>query len=81
MDNQNSSVKSSAKVFCICDEYNEINSFMDKYPEMKSTLEEQKCANQYREYLWNLNRLEEKESKEFFKVFRTEFKSIMIPIF
>lgn len=74
VDNQNSSVKSSAKVFCICDEYNEINSFMDKYPEMKSTLEEQKCANQYREYLWNLNRLEEKESKEFFKVFRTEFK-------
>lgn len=74
VDNQNSSVKSSAKVFCICDEYKEINSFMDKYPEMKSALEEQKCANQYREYLWNLNRLEEMESKEFLKVFSREFK-------
>ena len=74
IDNNASSIKSKDKVFYICDEYKSINTYMEKYPAIKKELEQLKCANQFREYLWNLNRLDESMDKDFFKQFQNEFK-------
>lgn len=73
-DNVNSSVKQVGKVFCICDEYKSINEHMEKYPKVKKALFQQKCANQFREYIWNLNRLDSSVDKKFLKVFSEDFK-------
>lgn len=57
VDNENSSVKSSAKVFCLCDEYHEIERYLEQYPEKKLIFEKMKNALKYESYRWNLQRL------------------------
>ena len=56
-DNDSSSVNNPGKVFCVCDEIDEIESFLDKYPERKAKFEDAKNIRVYRIYKWNLNRL------------------------
>ena len=56
-DNANSSVKSSAKVFCLCDEYASTEKFLDEHPEKKDKLERLKNSLKYESYRWNLQRL------------------------
>lgn len=56
-DNANSSVKSSAKVFCLCDEYASIEEFLSRYPQKKEKLERLKNSLKYESYRWNLQRL------------------------
>lgn len=58
VDNENSSVKSGAKVFCLCDEYHAIEEYLDCYPEKKAYFEVLKNALKYESYRWNLQRLE-----------------------
>lgn len=71
-DNENSSVKSAGKVFCVCDEYHEIEKFAkDKkvYEELKFLLPRLKFAT----YLWNFRRLAYPLNWQFLKVFSEEF--------
>lgn len=56
-DNANSSVKSAAKIFCLCDEYAEMEHFLDMYPEKKVRLEKLKNYLKYESYRWNYERL------------------------
>ncbi|SCB97539.1 Glycosyltransferase involved in cell wall bisynthesis [Gilliamella bombicola] len=52
-----SSIKSKDKVFCICDEFNEIMAFCKNkmlYEKLKYLI----CYLQYKSYKWNYNRLE-----------------------
>ncbi|OCG36722.1 glycosyltransferase [Gilliamella sp. Gris1-4] len=52
-----SSIKSKDKVFCICDEFNEIITFCKNkrlYEKLKFLI----CHLQYKSYKWNYNRLE-----------------------
>lgn len=56
-DNSGSSVKSAAKIFCLCDEYAEMESFLDMYPEKKERLENMKNYLKYESYRWNYERL------------------------
>lgn len=56
-DNANSSVKSAAKIFCLCDEYAEMERFLDMYPEKKAKLERLKNYLKYESYRWNYERL------------------------
>jgi glycosyltransferase involved in cell wall biosynthesis len=56
-DNMDSSVNSAAKVFCICDEYEEIEKFMDSHPSKKEKLTSLAFAMKFRAYKWNYNRL------------------------
>lgn len=56
-DNANSSVKSAAKIFCLCDEYAEMEHFLDMYPEKKARLEKLKNYLKYESYRWNYERL------------------------
>ncbi len=56
-DNANSSVKSATKIFCLCDEYAEMEHFLDMYPEKKARLEKLKNYLKYESYRWNYERL------------------------
>lgn len=57
IDNANSSVKSTAKIFCLCDEYAEIDRFLEMYPEKKIKLQKMKNYLKYESYRWNYERL------------------------
>lgn len=57
VDNENSSVKSGAKIFCLCDEYQEIEKYLDVFPDKKANFERMKNALKYESYRWNLERL------------------------
>lgn len=72
-DNNASSVKSSAKVYAICTEYEEINKFMDLHKDLKPYINAQKMGKEYDNYVWNLKRIDES--------FRLEFIEKMSEIF
>ena len=73
-DNPNSSVNNPKKMYCVCDEYEEIGKFLDNHPEKKEIFNTQKLINQYRAYLWNLRRLSDELKPEFLTRFSTEFQ-------
>ena len=72
-DNINSSVKSSAKVYYICDEYEEITKFLDEHPDIKEVINYRKLINEYNNYVWDLLRISEE--------YRTELTNKFIEIF
>lgn len=57
VDNANSSVKSTAKIFCLCDEYGAIEAFLENHPEKKAKIAKMKAYLKYESYRWNLDRL------------------------
>jgi Glycosyltransferases involved in cell wall biogenesis len=67
-----SSVQSTSKVYCVCDEYAEIKRFIkdrglyEKYRQLVPHL-------QYHGYMWNYRRLAEPYNGEFMQVWREEF--------
>lgn len=73
-DNSNSSVKNPSKVYCVCDEYEELTKFLDKNPDKKQVFNTQKLINQYNAYMWNLTRIDDVFKKEFVERFSREFK-------
>ena len=73
-DNPNSSVNNPKKMYCVCDEYEEIGKFLDNHPEKKEIFNTQKLINQYRAYLWNLRRLSDELKPEFLTRFSNEFQ-------
>ncbi|MBQ3015192.1 MAG: glycosyltransferase [Clostridia bacterium] len=77
-DNEASSINSSAKVFCVCDEYREIESFLNEHFELRAKLDIVKNALKYNTYIWNYERLSEEKALEFLKVASEEFKNDML---
>lgn len=73
-DNENSSVKRLDKVYCICDEYNELDKFLNSYPELKSKFNYVKNINQYNSYMWNTLRIDDKFKLDFVNEFSKSFK-------
>lgn len=72
-DNENASVKSKNKVFCVCDEFAEIDRFLKEkslYDELKFIKNKVKYAT----YLWNYNRIDTPFKSDFLDVFIKEFK-------
>jgi len=58
VDNINSSVKFPNKIFCVCDEYEEIERFLsNNLPNMANKLKPLIFALKFRTYRWNYNRL------------------------
>ncbi|GHT78389.1 hypothetical protein FACS1894104_1520 [Actinomycetota bacterium] len=64
-DNENSSVNSAGKVYCVCDEFNELSAYLDRRPEQKSYLEPILIKMKYETYLWNYERLSQQFQLEF----------------
>ena len=56
-DNVSSSVHSKDKVFCICDEFQEVWGFINKRPELHGFLQYKVAVEQYMRYMWNYKRL------------------------
>lgn len=73
-DNEASSVNSPGKVYCICDEYDEIARFLDTRPVEKGILEPVMARVQYDGYCWNYERLAENLQAEFIHKFSEDFK-------
>jgi glycosyltransferase involved in cell wall biosynthesis len=69
------SVSSTGKVFCVCDEWDEVERFMNDYPEWKKS--SAKLRNQVKlgSYRWNLNRLAGADKEIFRKRFAAEYKN------
>lgn len=76
-DNETSSVNSKGKVFCVCDEYAEMQRFLDEHPEKKGTLEYIKNRIKYDSYMWNYERLADKYKYIFIERAAAEFKNDM----
>lgn len=66
IDNANSSVKSQKKIFCICDEYEEIWRYAKEDPKRFAALKHRIPALLFQGYLWNLDRLAEPLQHEFY---------------
>lgn len=73
-DNANSSVKSAAKVFCLCDEYRSTEKFLDDNPEKKEKLQKLEISLKYESYRWNLQRLTQEFKYAFLIQMHNEFK-------
>ena len=74
-DNENSSVQSSAKVYCICDEFKEMERHLERLPEKKAWLYPLLMWLKLREYKWNYGRLSEQFKYEFVLKMKNEFES------
>lgn len=73
-DNMNSSVKSKTKVYCVCDEYDEIDRFLNEYPQLKLEFKVQEEINRYNAYVSSALRIHDALKPEFVKVFSEHFK-------
>lgn len=73
-DNANSSVNAKGKIYCVCDEYAEINRFLTVKPEQKMKLESMKNRLKYDTYLWNYYRLVDAYRAEFIIRAADEFR-------
>ncbi len=76
-DNESSSVNSKGKVFCVCDEYEEMQRFLDEHPEKKGALEYIKNRIKYDSYMWNYERLASQYKYIFIERAAAEFKADM----
>ena len=74
-DNENSSVNSPGKVFCVCDEYAEMQRFLDTNPMNRGELECVCKRIKYDSYIWNFNRLAKKYKYLFLERAAEEFKN------
>ena len=73
VDNANSSVKSSSKVFAVCDEYELSEQFLERDPEKKRAFEEILNLLKLGTYRWNYNRLAAEYQREFAERMRDEY--------
>ena len=74
-DNENSSINSPGKVFCVCDEFEEIERFMAADPQLASleTLKKVEVRLKFDSYIWNFGRLNPKLRQEFLPRFFEDF--------
>ena len=72
-DNANSSVKSSGKIFCVCDEWNEIDRYLSARPELQQRCRKLIPHVKLGGYLWNYRRLTADGRAKFTPRFRRDF--------
>ena len=72
-DNESSSINSPGKVYCICDEYDEMERFLQERPIERGVVEPIMIRIKYDSYNWNYSRLSEKLQEEFIIRFYKDF--------
>ena len=75
IDNENSSVKSLSKVFCVCDEYKEMWEFIRARPLVFDALKYRLPQIQLGGFLWNLERLTPGLQHDFYVRLVEEFQA------
>lgn len=73
-DNEASSINSPGKVYCICDEYEEMERFLAERPEAREKVEPVMVRIKFDSYNWNYTRLAEPLQAEFIQCFSQDFK-------
>ena len=73
-DNEASSVNSPGKVYCVCDEYEEMDRFLDADLEKKDRLKTVEIKMKYDSYMWNYERLSSDFQVEFLNRMAEEFR-------
>ena len=73
-DNESSSINSPGKVYCICDEYDEMEKFLNLHPIAKGIVEPIMIRIKFDSYNWNYERLSEPLQAEFIQRFSDDFK-------
>ena len=76
IDNDNSSVKSLKKVFCICDEYQHIWDFARSHLEVLDSLKYRIPQIQFGGYVWNLERLTPRLQYQFYEKIVEEYTKL-----
>ncbi|EAK5353712.1 glycosyltransferase family 2 protein, partial [Campylobacter jejuni] len=72
-DNEHASVKSKDKIYCVCDEFEFLDKFLDKNLELKSRLQDVFYYFKFKIYSWNLKRIDDKYKLEFLYKFSQDF--------
>ena len=72
VDNEASSSNNPGKVFCICDEYYEIELFLEKHPNLSDNLQFLEQKLKFDDYGWNYNRIADKYRYSFLERIRHE---------
>lgn len=72
-DNVNSSINNSGKALFICQEYEEIDKFLNEHKDIKSKVLTQKLIAQYKAYRWTLKRIAKEHRKDFVLKMSQEF--------
>lgn len=72
-DNEASSINSPGKVYCISDEYREMERFLQEHPLIQGKMEGIRCRLKYDSYIWNYERLSEPLKKEFIQFASKDF--------
>ncbi|EAM0880206.1 glycosyltransferase family 2 protein, partial [Campylobacter jejuni] len=75
-DNENASVKSKDKIYCVCDEFEFLDKFLNKNLELKSRLQDVFYYFKFKIYSWNLKRIDDKYKLEFLYKFSQDFSLI-----
>ena len=73
-DNENASVKSKEKSEVIFWEYEEVDKFFDKNPQIKSWANTDKLIKQYYDYTWNYNRIIDTLKENFLIKYSKDFQ-------
>lgn len=77
-DNEASSINSPGKVYCIADEYREMDRFLrEEQVLLRDKVEGVRLAIKYDSYMWNYERLNESLRKEFIEFASEDFKADM----
>lgn len=72
-DNEASSINSPGKVYCICDEYEEMERFLEDHQTLKGILTPVLVRIKYDSYNWNYLRLAESLQAQFIQRFHDDF--------
>ena len=75
-DNLNSSVNNKNKVYCICDEYNEIERYIHENEELITPFLEYSFLCRYKAYDWTIYRIATHFIPDFIEYFAQEFRRI-----
>lgn len=75
-DNLNSSVNNKNKVYCICDEYNEIERYIHENRELITPFLEYSFLCRYKAYDWTIYRIAAPFISDFIEHFAQEFRRI-----
>ena len=77
-DNENSSVKSKSKVYCMCDEYDYIRSFIKRTKGLHPDALYACSRYRYSNYIFTLNRIDESFKPDFLLRFSNDFKLLSL---
>lgn len=72
-DNENSSVQSQSKVFCICDEFKVMEEYLKHFPDKQAKVMPMLVKIKLRDYKWNYNRLAKQYRLQFMERMQEEF--------